>query len=354
MPKRTAWLPALAALAAAPLAAQVQNQTQGLTLPLASPPASVSQRIGLTDVRVDYHRPAVNEREIWGSLVPYGQVWRTGANENTLITFSGDVTIEGQPLAAGTYGLHTLPGESEWVVIFSRDTTAWGSFSYDEANDALRVTVQPEEAPFQERMVFAFDDVGSDSATLALTWEKVRVPFDIAVDDKAQTLASIEEQLKGLPQFFWLGWNQAATYCLQNDVNLEEAVEWADRSIQIEERFENLSTKSQLLAKTGDAEQAAQLMDRALEKANPLQIHNYGRQLLAQNDKERALEVFRLNASRHPEAWFIGVGLARGHAALGQFGEAARHMKVALEKAPEAQKAYIQGLVTQLEQGQNI
>ncbi len=344
------------ALAAAPLAAQGigQNQIPGLWLPNASPGAEVAQTVGLTNIRITYHRPAVNERTIWGGLVPWGQVWRTGANENTLISFSHDVKVEGQALPAGTYGLHTLPGEEEWQIIFSHDNTAWGSFSYDQSRDALRVTVQPQEGEHQERMLFTFDQPDNDSVTVALRWEKLRVPFRVEVDTPALVLASIRDQLKGLSQFTWIGWNQAATYCLQNDLNLEEALGWTDNSIQAEERFDNLSTKAQILAKLDRDEESAQVLAHALEVASPLQMHGYGRQLLAQGKKEEAMKVFQDNAERNPDAWFIGVGLARGHAAFGRFEEAAQQMRVALEAAPENQKTYIQGLVEQLERGENI
>ena len=269
------------ALGAFQLPAQAQaespRQTVGLWLPTASPTATVTQTVGSTNIELFYHRPAVNDRDIWGALVPYGQVWRTGANENTRITFSTDVTIEGQALAAGTYGLHTMPNEDTWQVIFSNDSTAWGSFSYDATEDALRVEAKPEATAHTELMLFTFDDVTNDSATLSLQWAELRLPIAIAVDTEAETLASIRRQLKGLSQFGYQGWAQAANWCLQNDVNLEEAVQWADSSISIEQRFGSLSTKSQLLAKLDDAEGAKAAMDTALSVANAGQLHNYGR-----------------------------------------------------------------------------
>ncbi len=349
---------ALAALLLSVSAAQAevgsQRQIQGLWLPNASPTATVSQTVGVTEIELFYHRPAVNERAVWGALVPFGQVWRTGANENTTISFSTDVTVEGQPLSAGRYGLHTIPSEGEWEVIFSNDTTAWGSFSYDDANDALRVKVTPEEAPHRERMQFAFEEVGADATTLALRWEKLRVPIQIGVDTKAATLASIRDQLKGLSQFAWQGWAQAANWCMQNDVNLEEAVQWADNSIGIEDRFENQSAKSQLLAKLDDDEGSQAAMQLALANANAGQLHNYGRQLLGQGNKEEALAVFKRNAAENPDTWFIGVGLARGHSAIGQFEEAAKAMEDAMGKAPAGQEAYLGGLLESLNKGEDI
>jgi len=331
-----------------------QQQGIGLSLPNASPGAEIRQVVGLTEIGVSYHRPAVNEREIWGALVPYDLVWRAGANENTIVSFSSDVTIEGRPLAAGSYGLHMIPGESDWQVIFSHDTTAWGSFSYDESRDALRVSVKPLESRFEELLSYTFDEVTNESATLNLRWEKLRVPVRIDVDTEAVALASIREQLKGLSQFFWNGWNQAATYCLQNDIQLEQALEWAESSIQAEERFENLSTKAQILEKLGDAEEADEVLVRALEIGNAGQLHQYGRTLLGEGRTEEAMEVFQRNATQHPDAWFVGFGLARGYSAMGQFDEAVASMQESLAAAPEGQKAYVQSMLQRLQNNEDI
>ena len=332
-----------------------ERQPQHIFTPAASQLASVSQTFGVTEVEIHYHRPAVNDREIWGALVPYDAMWRTGANENTLISFSTDVSVEGQPLAAGQYGLHTIPGESEWTIIFSHDTTGWGSFSYEEANDALRVTVKSEEAPFhQERLAFTFDNVSNEGATAALHWGKLRVPVNVTADLQTLTLASFRDQLKGLSRFFWQGWNQAANYCLQNEFNYEEALEWADQSIQVQETFNNLSTKAQLLEKLGRGDEVGDLMEKAMKIGNAGNLHGYGRQLLGQGKNEEAVAVFRKNVERHPDTWFVDLGLARGLSALGKYKEAAEAMKVSLGKAPDNQKALVQSLVDRLEKGEDI
>jgi thioredoxin-like negative regulator of GroEL len=331
-----------------------QQQNVGLDLPLTSPRAEIRQTVGLTEIGVWYHRPAVNERTIWGGLVPYGQVWRAGANENTLVTFSTDVTVEGQQLAAGTYGLHAIPSEEEWVIIFSGDTTAWGSFSYTEDNDVLRVTVKPVEAPFRERMAFRFDELTNDSVALGLHWETLLVPIKVGVDTQEVVLASVRDELKGVAQFSWIGWNQATNYCLQEEINYEEALEWAERGIQAEKRFETLSTKARLLEKTGETGQAAELMQEALAMGNAGQLHQYARSLVSQERKEEALEVFQRNVHQNSDSWFVELGLARGYSALGDFDKAAENMKIALERAPDARKAYVQSLVERLEQEQDI
>src|SRR5213075_1165178 len=164
--------------------AQFKNGSQPteLNIPRVSQRASVTQRIGLTDITITYHRPAVGGREIWGKTIPYGKVWRAGANENTTITFTDDVTVEGKPLAAGSYGLHTFPDKDQWTIIFSKNSTSWGSFSYDEKEDALRVTTKPHAAESFEVLTYVFDDVKPDSATAVLRWEKLAVPFHVSVD----------------------------------------------------------------------------------------------------------------------------------------------------------------------------
>jgi len=328
---------------------------QPVNLPRASPHAVVTQTVGLTEIAVDYHRPRVNERTIWGALVPYDQPWRAGANENTTVSFSDDVEIGGETLAAGTYGFHVIPkAEGPWTVAFSENHTSWGSFSYNPEEDALRVEVAPIEGPHQEALAFEFVDPQNDSVTLALAWEKVRLPVEIAVDTEAVVLADIRNQLRSIPGFTWQGNQSAANWALQNDVALEDAMGWIDTSIQIEERFENLNVKAQLLAKAGETEASEEMMARALEKASPLQIHGYGRQLIAQGKADEALEIFKLNAERNPETWFIDVGLARGYSALGELEKAAEHMWAASKKAPEAQQAAYEGMAKQLEGGESI
>ena len=358
-PRTTLPVLALAFFATGAALAQGQ-QAQHIFTPMASPRAEVAQRIGMTDVEVVYHRPAVNERDVWSQVVPSAgtPVWRTGANENTLVKFSTDVTVQGETLPAGTYGLHTIPGqpaaEGDWTIIFSKDVHAWGSFSYKEENDALRVTAKPLKAEHKERFEISFDNLEDDSTDMILRWAEVAVPVRVAIDREQTVMADFRRQLTGLPQFFWQGWNQAAQYCSNNDMNLEEAMQWADRSIGIQETFNNLSTKAQLLAKSGEEAQATELMAKAMAMGNAGQIHNYARQLLGQDRKEEALAAFKKNVEMHPETWFVELGLARGYSALGDFENAVKSMKISLEKAPDAQKQYVQGLVEQLEKKVDI
>ena len=177
----------LSALAVLALGASVRAD---LELPDVSQLAHVKQRVGLTDIKISYHRPLVNGRKIWGGLVPLGEVWRAGANENTTIDFSSDVTVEGQALPKGTYGLHMIPTADTWTVIFSKMSTAWGSYTYDQKEDALRVTVKPRPTEMTEALDYVFEDLKEDSATMTLKWEKIAVPVKIAVSPEA-TVANI-------------------------------------------------------------------------------------------------------------------------------------------------------------------
>ncbi len=203
MTMRNVWKCALGLLAglgvlAGNAGAQFKNGSQAteLNIPRVSQRGTVSQRIGLTDITITYHRPEVGGREIWGKTVPYGKVWRAGANENTTITFSDDVSVEGKPLAAGTYGLHTVPDKDQWTIIFSKNSTSWGSFSYDEKEDALRVNTKPQATDFREALTYTFEEVKPDSAAATLRWEKLAVPVHISVDVKAVVLRSIKNELR--------------------------------------------------------------------------------------------------------------------------------------------------------------
>src|SRR5450755_4772713 len=250
-----------------------------LDLPLQSQRAMVSQRIGITDITISYHRPLVNDRKVWDDLVPYGKVWRAGANINTTITFSDPVQIEGKPLDKGTYGLHMIPNADEWTIIFSKNSTSWGAFTYDEAEDALRVTVKPKPADVHNALTYDFDELKPDSAVVELEWEKVAVPFQVSVDVHNTVEASLKKQLRNLSQYTWMSWDDAANYLLTEKIAYDEALKYADKSIENEDRYDNELTKSKVLAALNRKEEAAAAQKKALEMASPLQVHIYARQL---------------------------------------------------------------------------
>jgi hypothetical protein len=256
----------VAGLTALQLAASTVSYAQGMKMPRPSPDASVTQTIGVTDVTIHYSRPGVKGREIWGKLVPYGQVWRTGANENTTISFSTPVKVEGHDLPAGTYGLHTIPTTpDQWTVIFSKDSKAWGSFEYKQENDALRVQVKPQPAELRERMGFDFEDVTDTSAKVVLRWEKLQVPFTVEADTPNLVTAAARESLS------WAPFAQAAGFCIQSNSCLDDAARWLDASIALEPNFSNQRLKAMLLAKKNDFKGAASFGDKALAAAKTAQ-----------------------------------------------------------------------------------
>lgn len=331
-----------------------QAQSAVLNIPRQSQHSVLSQRIGITDITINYHRPLVNGRKIWGDLVPYGQVWRAGANENTTIAFSDPVTIEGQPLEKGVYGLHMIPGESEWTVIFSRNSTSWGSFTYKQDEDALRVTVKPQPADMHNALTYDFDKLTPTSAVVELQWEKVAVPFKIDVDVNKIVEASLHQQLRGLAQYTWEGWDDAANYLLAQKTDLDEALKYEDQSIQVEKRFDNLMTKSNVLEAMGKKDEADTTRKQALAMANPLQLHIYARQLQGQKHQDEAFTIFRENARKHPDEWFVHTGMARVYCGQGNFNDAVKEMKLALAAAPDGQKTYVESLVKRLQAKQDI
>ncbi|MFY9647067.1 MAG: DUF2911 domain-containing protein [Terriglobales bacterium] len=325
-----------------------------LDLPLQSQGAEVSQRIGITDVTIRYHRPLVNDRKVWDTLVPYGKVWRAGANINTTITFSDPVQIEGKPLDRGTYGLHMIPNAGEWTIIFSKNSTSWGSFTYDEKEDALRLTVKPRPADMHNALTYDFDQLQPDSAVVEMEWEKVAVPFKVSVDVHDVVQASLKKQLRNLSQYTWISWDEAANYLLAEKVGLDDALTYANKSIENEDRFDNEDTKAKVLTALNRKDEAAVAQKKALALATPLQIHGYARQLLGEKRNDEAYAIFVENAKKHPDQWFVHTGLARMYSAQGKFDDATKEMKLSMAAAPDNQKSYLDGLEKKLESKQDI
>ena len=260
---RKALLASAVVLAASTLLAAPASAQQ-LKLPRPSPKGVVTQTIGMTDVTINYSRPGVKGRTIWGDLVPYDKVWRTGANEATTISFSRDVTIEGKPLPAGTYSLHTIPGKTSWSVIFNKKADQWGSYEYDAAQDALKVQVTPTSGPNVEWMQFSFPEVATSSGKVELAWEKVRVAFTVGADTVNQALAEIRKAMTGEVKEWVLPY-QAASFAHSNNLdNKAEAMQWIDKSVGMKETFWNLRLKSQMQEKAGQKKEAIATAEKAI------------------------------------------------------------------------------------------
>ena len=230
--------------------------------PRLSPRATIEQQVGLTEVTIRYNRPSMRGRTIWGELVPYGQVWRTGANEATTMEITDDVTVNGQKLAKGIYSIHTIPGPEEWTLIFNSVAQQWGSYTYDAAKDVLRLQVRPVPSDHvHELFTFSFPRVTEDSAEVHLAWDRLMVPFNIEVATEAKVLASIRSQLGWGPLY------QAANWAFQNKVEGADAMQWVDQSIAMRETWQNLQLKARLLAAAGNRREAVSFGERALRLA---------------------------------------------------------------------------------------
>jgi Protein of unknown function (DUF2911) len=326
--------------------------------------AEVSQWIGPVRVSIEYHSPRVhnppaNDRtgHIWGELVHYGffdegfgptkgAPWRAGANESTSITFSNDVKIEGKDLKAGTYALFLDVEQSgPWYWIFSSHL-GWGSYQYDPKYDVLRVSVSPQDSPFTEFLTYGFDDRATNSALAFLQWEKKRVPFKIDVPNVNDLyVAKIRQQLESWPGFRYEDWQDAAQFCADNKINLDEALTWADKAISGpfrgatvgHEDFSTLQTKSAVLIAMGRDAEADNIMQRALQLpgTDAHSIYAYGMGLLRDGKNAKAMEAFNVNQRQHPEEKFwTALGLARGYTASGDKKNAIANWELVVQHVP--------------------
>ncbi|MEM7482326.1 MAG: DUF2911 domain-containing protein [Acidobacteriota bacterium] len=335
----TAALVLLIALVATPLSAQVRG------MPEVSPDAHVTQVVGVAKIKIAYHRPAVNDRDIFGALVPDGGVWRAGANENTTITFSAPAKVQGQSIGAGTYGLHMIPEGNDWTIIFSNNSTSWGSFSYDQAEDALRVTTTASKAPFTERLTFDFENLDNDSATVFLQWAETKIPFEVEFDTHGLALASMQNQLRSRAGFNFLGFTSAANYLVQNDIEHEQALAWADQALGMQRNFATVFTKSRVLRMMGQEAEAEAMMVEAVPLGNEGQVNFLGYQFMQAEDYDQAIEIFQKNVDDHPESWNVYDSLGEAYAAKGDTQRARNLYSKALEMAPDGQKPRIQGIL---------
>jgi tetratricopeptide (TPR) repeat protein len=326
----------------------------------------VSQMIGLVTVSVTYSSPDVHgpngedrKGKIWGEVVHYGFIdqgfgtskaapWRAGANENTLITFSHDVNLNGTVVAAGTYSLFIdVQKEGQWTWIINKDVNSWGSYFYDAKKDVVRVKAIPEEAAYTEWLTYGFENRKRNTATLYLQWENKKVALPINVPNTNDLyITAIENTLQGTTTgFAHESYVQAAQFCMQNNVQLEKGLQWIEYGLTDpfvgQENFDALAVKAQLLSALKRESEADAVMSKAIvhPTASIQNVHQYGRSLLAAGKNEKALEVFKLNAKNHPEDKFtVNVGLARGYTAIGDKKNAIKHWELAIKNLPEAQK----------------
>ena len=347
------------------------NTFAQLDLPRGSQLATVSQRVGITDIKIVYARPSVNNREIWGALVPYGMnnlgfgtakesPWRAGANENTIFKTTHTIKIGGKELPAGKYGLHMIVNENNSAtIIFSKNSGAWGSYFYEPSEDVLRVDVTTNEIAHVEQLRYEFNEVDASSAVASLNWEKKQIPFKIEVPVTDIVLTDIRSKLQSQPGFSRQAWEQAAQFSLNNGGDLDEALTWIDGAIAgqffSQKTFNNLGTKAQILAKQGKVAEADALMKEAMPIGTVFDVHGYGRQLLGQGQTDKAFEVFNWNAKNHKGTWPVHYGLARAYSAKGDNKSTVKHLKIALKNAPnQPSKDRVAANLAKAEKGESI
>lgn len=334
--------------------------------------ASVSEQIGIVKISIAYSRPGVKGREgkLWNTPVAhYGFAdlghgtsnavpWRAGANENTTISFSHPVTIEGKDLAAGTYGFFISLGENESTLIFSKINNSWGSFYYDSTEDALRIKVKSEVLDKSvEWLRYDFTDETKNSAIIAMSWEKRRIPFKVEADVQKLQMASFRNELRTTRPFY--DFIQAANYCINNNIELEQALAWMDRAIYFRiigvKNFQTLSTKAAILTKMNRMEEAKKVMEEAIPMGDMTEVHFYARNLLSQKLPQEALKVFKLNYEKFPNIFTTNVGLGRAYSAIGDYKKALQYIKAALPQSPdEINKTRLEDMIKKLEEGKDI
>ena len=324
---------------------------QNITTPrTASPAASVSQVVGISTVNVNYSRPAVKKREVWGKQVPYGwnkqafgtgveAPWRAGANENTVIEFSHMAKVEGQIVPAGSYGLFFVVNQDNTgEVILSKDYRSWGSFFYDAKNDLVRAKIKLRTIPHVELLTYDFINATKNSTELVLNWELKQFPVKIEFNVNEIVMANAAEELKSTVGFNWQGYSSAATYALQNNFNQEMALVWIDKAIAQNKGFGTLVIKSGLLKKAGKNEEAEKLMSEAIAMpgTTEAEINQYGYQLLGTGQTDKAIDIFLLNTQRFPGSANAWDSLGEGYVTKADKSNAIKSFKKALTLNPNA------------------
>jgi tetratricopeptide (TPR) repeat protein len=335
---------------------------QNLPFIRVSPQAKVAQNISFATIEINYSRPGVKDRVVYGELVPYGlssnafgngkpMPWRAGANENTTISISHDSEIDGNPLPAGIYSLHIIVQEEEWTLIFNKDYQSWGSFFYEESNDVLRIKVKPEKAPSMEWLLYGFENITTNSTDVFMHWGELKVSFEIEIDNHKIVLDTYRTQLMTLPGFNQAAWAAAARYCLTNYVNTKEAMTWIDKALSMNggQNFNNTVVKAGLLSIEGKNDEGDQLIATAMNSATEAELNNYGYQLMGQSRLDEALKIFKLNIEKFPESWNTYDSYAEAWANKGDKKKAKEYYEKAHQMAPAAQKGRIEEIIKGLD-----
>lgn len=351
------------ALTAIFLSQNIAAQFHTLNMPQGSPRVQETQRLGVTEITLDYGSPALRNRDVWNNVIPQEGnpiAWRAGANMATTITFSTDVLIEGQPLKAGTYGFHIIPKNDTYTLLFAHNHDQWGSYYLDMENDiSLQVTVNPETCAISEQLDYEFLNRTENSLVIGLEWGEKRIPFKVEVDLNKTVVESLRSELRGINTYHWQAWNDAARWCLDHNTNLEEAYQWANRSLNggyngfaAHKDLRNLVTKINLIAKLGKTEELQPTLDEAQSLVTQDYEANYLTQtLLRDGFYQEGLKLTDQNLKTFPKTWFLHLNKSLAHYFLGDKKKALGGANKALELAPEPRKARIREIIVEINTG---
>lgn len=346
---------------------QRDNPFHTLNMPSASPQVIEMQKLGVTEVEIDYHSPALRNRDVWNNprVIPQNGTpypWRGGANMNTTISFSTDVFINDKPLKAGKYGFHVVPKGGKYTLLFAHNNNLWGSYYVDTQNDiTLSVEVESTSCPKTEQLDYKFINRTNNSVVVALDWDTKRLPFTVKVDLKKTVVESLRSELRGVNTYRWEAWNDAANWCLQNDTNLEEALEWVDRSINggingyaANRNLTNLTTKARIFKKLNREDEMLKVLDQAMGMNAPAYDFNgFIVFLISEKKFDRALTASNNALNQHPNTWYLNLNKA---VSLYQVGgknrkKAHKFMEEALKDAPDSYKPRLTQILKEMKDG---
>ncbi|MEM1134434.1 MAG: DUF2911 domain-containing protein [Bacteroidota bacterium] len=341
------------------------GQFHTMKMPTKSPKVSETQRLGITDITIDYHSPAVRDRDIWQKVVPFeGEPipWRAGANMNTTIAFSTDVKIEENALKAGSYGLHVIPkNEGKWEILFANNDNLWGSYYLDLEKDiVLKVMVTPEETNFSEQLDFEFMNRKEDVVTVALEWGNKRIPFLVSVDLNKTVVDNFRYELRGINTYQWEAWNDAATWCLDRNIYLEEALSWAERSINggyngfaSNKNLTNLATKANILwALNRKTESDATYNEFITMMNDPNTAYRVSMDLQKRGREAMSLSILEEASKRFKGQWYVHLGYGKMLYENGNPKKAVKELATALDQSPEQYKDYLEELLDKMKNGE--
>ena len=327
----------------------ISAQFHTLKIPKPSNEVMETQTLGVTDITLSYGSPSINGRDVWNdpNVIPQNGdpiAWRAGANMNTTITFSTDVSIEGQPLKAGTYGFHIIPKGETYSLLFAHNNNQWGSYYLNIEKDVtLTVDVAAESCPFSEKLDYEFLDWKGNEVKIGVEWADKRIPFTVSVDLNKTVVESLRSELRGINTYHWEAWNDAANWCLAHDTNLEEALAWADRSINggfhgfaANRNFTNVGTKSALLKRLGHTQEYTTAVNELKNMDySENQAFQFGRNLLSQKEYQLALEFATEANKKYSNSWILIINEGLAQYFVGDTKKAVKNIKSAITLAPQ-------------------